>query len=437
MRWSWHDSQRVGQILIILFYTCLFFYFKFSIFSRKNSIVFFSFFSLAIISCLLSKNKVWALTEMAIFLGSYVTGFVLFYLLTMDAEGRIENYLFFTLFLTAASLSIYFFMAYISSFLLLNEFNVWDFVNGFSNIRFFGQFLTLLLPVLVAPVLLKKKWSNTFFFISCLIAFMLIASGTRAALLGIGSVVFAYLFIGSESKKWAFLMIKISCIGFLMHYILIDVLPDYFQIAITNNAMDRKIIGLSAREIIWKEAIVMTIEKPFFGYGPMHFANIKSEVANHPHQLFLQILSEWGILFFMLFLFLFKKIIVSLLKELKNFSRIENDDNKLLYICLTAAIFSSLIQSMVDGVFVMPYTEIVFVLMSAWLASVFFNKEFKFEKNNSKTQKIISNLLVILFSIIMTFAFVKFSPTYIGKSQNNYYNNMGDYMPRFWLNGGF
>lgn len=169
----------------------------------------------------------------------------------------------------------------------------------------------------------------------------------------------------------------------------------------------------------------------------MHFANIKSEVANHPHQLFLQILSEWGILFFMLFLFLFKKIIVSLLKELKNFSRIENDDNKLLYICLTAAIFSSLIQSMVDGVFVMPYTEIVFVLMSAWLASVFFNKEFKFEKNNSKTQKIISNLLVILFSIIMTFAFVKFSPTYIGKSQNNYYNNMGDYMPRFWLNGGF
>lgn len=233
------------------------------------------------------------------------------------------------------------------------------------------------------------------------------------------------------------MILKVSCVGFLMQYILIDILPAYLQINISNNAMDRKLIGLSAREIIWGESVSMIIQKPIFGFGPMHFANIKSAIANHPHQLFLQILSEWGILFFMLFLFLFKKIIFSLVKELKYFSRVKDDEQKIIYVCLTAAIFSSLMQSMVDGVFVMPYTEVIFIFMAAWLASIYFGKNFEIEEGYPMAHRWGVNLIIVFFSFFLIFPFIKNSPTYIGKSQDNFYNNVGDYMPRFWLNGGF
>lgn len=437
MRWSWHDSQRVGQIYLIIFYTFLFVLLNISAYSKKNRHIFFCFVFLGAVSCLMSEEKIFAFTEMAIFFGSYIMGIVLFHLMKLGAEKNLEKYFFLFLFLSAASLAIYFFMGYISSFFSKTNFDVWDFFNGFSNIRFFGQFMTLLIPVLVAPVLLRKKWSSAFFCISCIIFFMLIASGARAALMSLGSVVFIYLFIGKLSRGWAFLIIKISCIGFIMHYILIDILPKYFQIGVWNNVADRKLTGLSSRELIWNQAIEMLIQKPFFGFGPMHFANMNNTIANHPHQFFLQILSEWGIPFFLFLFFILIKIIIVVFKELKYFKKIKNNEKKVIYVCLVASIFSSLIQSMVDGVFVMPYTEIVFVFLAAWLASIYFDEDFKDENNKFIFQNIIIKLIVMFFSLILCFSFFESSPTYIGKSQDNYYNNSGDYMPRFWLNGGF
>ena len=158
VNFHWHDSQRIGQILLISY--AVIFGVVFGYFEVKNKIflIILIFVFLGILSSLLSSHIIWSLTEMSIFIGSYALGIFLYRIFCIDYE-RLERYSFFALFLTAASLFVYFLVAYFSSIFIDEEFDVWQFINGFSNPRFFGQFLTLLLPVLLAPVLRKSQWS--------------------------------------------------------------------------------------------------------------------------------------------------------------------------------------------------------------------------------------------------------------------------------------
>lgn len=432
----WHDSQRIGQILLIIY--SVIFGVIFGLFDIKLKIVliFLTFIVLGVASSFLSAYPVWSLTEMAIFVGSYALGVFLYRIFCFDYK-KAEKYSFFSLFLTASSLSIYFFVAYFSSLFIGDIFDVWQFINGFSNPRFFGQFLTLILPVLLAPVMQKSRWSNAFFVLSCVVCFMLMASGTRGSLLGIGSVAAVYALLNKLSREWVFLILKIAGIAFLMHYLLLEIFPDYLQIIVKNGALDRKLFGLSARELLWEKSISMVIEKPFFGFGPMHFANMPGVIASHPHQLFLQILSEWGILFFLVFLYFSSKVIFLILKELIFFKKIKNENSKIIYVCLSASIFASLMQSMVDGVFVMPYTEIIFVFIAAWLSAVYYEENKYSVDEYLSIQGWILNFIFIFSSCILMYSFIEKSPTYIGKNQENYYNNAGFLKPRFWINGGF
>lgn len=436
INFHWHDSQRIGQILLISYAVIFGVFFRF--FEIKNKIFFITliFVSLGILSSSLSSHIMWSLTEMSIFLGIYALGIFVYRIFCIDYK-KLEIYSFFALFLTAASLFIYFFVAYVSSLFIDEEFDVWQFINGFSNPRFFGQFLTLLLPVLLAPVLRKSQWSKAFFVLSCAVCFMLIASGTRGALLGLGSVMIVYVWLSNLSRRWVLLMLKIACAAFLMHYFFIEILPGFLQINVQNSSLDRKLLGLSARELLWGKSISMVIERPFFGFGPMHFANMPNVIANHPHQLLLQILAEWGVLFFLVFFYFSLKLIFLIFKELIFSEKIKDENSKIIYVCLSASIFSSLMQSMVDGVFVMPYTEIVFVFIAAWLAAVFYKENKCSPIRSLSAQGWTLNFLFFLSACILLYSFYENSPTYIGKSQENYYKNDGFLKPRFWINGGF
>lgn len=435
----WHDSQRLGQILLIVYSIFGGCFLKYFTVKKYIFIYFLIFIALGIFSSFLSDFPLWSLTELSIFVGGYALGFFIYRKFDESYEAM-ESYSLFIFFLTASLLALYFFIAYTTSFFIGGQMDTWEFLNGFSNPRFFGQFLTLLLPVLFAPILQGNKWRKYFFVLSLIVCFMLIASGTRGAFLGLGAVALIYLWLSKMSRKWTILFIKITCVALVMHYILMEVIPDFFQMNVRNEAFDRKLFGLSAREVLWGKAIAMVNERPFFGFGPMHFANMKSVIANHPHQLFLQILSEWGILFFLVFFYCLIKIIYAILIELIFPNKIKNEKTKIIFMCLSASVFSSLIQSMVDGVFVMPYTEVIFVFMAAWLAAVYYSEKNEpvFEAHCvSSIKSWIINLIFIVAAIILLFSFFEKSPTYIGKSHDNYYKNEGFLKPRFWINGGF
>lgn len=438
-RLHWHDSQRIGQILLMVYVVIMGVILNLFEIKIKLLLVFLIFIFLGLLSSFFSKNIIWSLTELSIFIGSYAFGFFVYRIFCFNYY-KSEVGALFTLFLTASSLTIYFMVAYMSSLLINEKIDVWQYINGFSNPRFFGQFLTLLLPVLMAPVLRRSKCSSVFFALSCMVCFMLIASGTRGSLLGLGSVAIAFFFVNRIGKNFVVLMVKIALIALVMQYFFIDILPRYLQIDVQNGALDRKLLGLSARDLLWGTAIFMVFDKPLLGYGPMHFSNMKGVIASHPHQFLLQIMSEWGLLFFVVFFYFSLKIIYSIFRELIFFEKIKDSNSQIMFLCLSASIFASLMQSMVDGVFVMPYTEIIFSFMASWLAAVYYGgkNEHICEAHYLLSVRGFAINLIFIFSVaILLFSFCEKSPTYIGKSQKNYYENEGFLKPRFWINGGF
>lgn len=82
--------------------------------------------------------------------------------------------------------------------------------------------------------------------------------------------------------------------GLLLYWLVFKVLADHLGIEIANAASDRLTTSLSGRGPIWWQAWHMLVERPWLGFGPMHFADIPNSIAAHPHQAILQWTSEWG-----------------------------------------------------------------------------------------------------------------------------------------------
>lgn len=214
-----------------------------------------------------------------------------------------------------------------------------------------------------------------------------------------------------------------------MHILLLQLVPKILSQGVINNSADRINFSLSAREILWEKAVQMMIERPILGYGPMHFASVDS-IASHPHQIILQIGSEWGVPILLLCLIFAGFIFNKCLKVLRD------KNSSITYTFLFGALIASLVQSMVDGVFVMPYIQYCFFVCAAFLyiEHRINTKKENFHKNECNT---ISNYAIkgiALISIfVLAFSLYPNSMTSYQASQQK--EIKGFLKPRYWLNG--
>ncbi|WP_264293807.1 O-antigen ligase family protein [Diaphorobacter aerolatus] len=242
-------------------------------------------------------------------------------------------------------------------------------------------------------------------------------------------------FMGAMGRKWFFLQFLGSLSGMLLYKVFVWGISS-MGFEVLHLAGDRISATMSSRGVLWGQAILMMQKKPILGFGPMHFANIPNSYAAHPHQSLLQWVSEWGVPSAILMAMMVIFSIYSMVKHSKILIK-ENDPNAPLYFCLSTALFSSLVQSQVDGVFVIPYTQFWIVLILGWLISVHF-QTVGGKNNQSKYFKIhVFWIHGILFAVVLMLfsVFIYEAPrTYAG------YNlllesGMKRYEPRFWLHG--
>ena len=173
----------------------------------------------------------------------------------------------------------------------------------------------------------EKKYVNTWLilFIFFTITFTILISGERTS-------IFIYLIFSLISgfilrNKINFFKISvISCIAFIFLILNFDNLRsrviDFTITQVTNNQVilddERKVIERDKEKFLYlsvdhdahaRTAIEMFLEKPLFGYGPKNFRNVckrfeynRFSCTTHPHNIYLQILSETGLigLFFLI-----------------------------------------------------------------------------------------------------------------------------------------
>ncbi|MEZ5534773.1 MAG: O-antigen ligase family protein [Thiolinea sp.] len=318
------------------------------------------------------------------------------------------------------------------SFIVINQdtVDVWNIIDGFSNIRFYAQFLSWTLPFILAYTITnnKERYKNLLFSIVIASWIFVLMSGTRAFILGIFSSIIAVALITPGLwVKYTKSVILTGLLGFLGYFLLIHFLPALLGLdnsAALNSTTDRNFTSSSGRIKIWQDTLSIIINHPLIGIGPMMTAmeGVLDKVA-HPHNFPLQLAAEWGIPFAVTVLLLLLYASLQWRKAINQAPK----SRESLALPVTAATSSAMSASLVDGIIVMPvsllYMSIIIGIgFSLW-------RQWSPLDNLIKIPKLALNLSTI---IPLSFLLITLLQWQDLSNDRNLSNKLE---PRFWLDG--
>lgn len=242
---------------------------------------------------------------------------------------------------------------------------------GFSNVRFFGHVQTMLLPLLVLPAL---WWGRSalqragWMLVPALWWMLAIASGTRGSwvALGIGAVV-AVIAGRAQALPWLRMQMLGLLSGGILYVFFVLGVPEWLArpaVFLHREAAD--LVSLRGREVLWGLSLDWAAVHPWLGLGPMHFANRLTELASHPHNAVLQWVVEWGIPAAVLFTLFFAYAGLRFFMKVSDRLPRSAGTDCLAPLALLAALTGAAAQAMVDGVLVMPVSQMSLVLLAGW-----------------------------------------------------------------------
>lgn len=371
---SGHDLQRAMQIAIGL---CAVLY-GLSVarverlVDRPTALGLALIIGLGLVSSTLAHQPLWALAEVALFVSCGAIA-VAFALLRRQGGEPLDRALIMVVVLLCLIKSIQY--VYAGALAFTSGERTLDpdlLLSGFSNKRFYGQFQTFTLPLLALPLLipnLSRSLKGAVFALLCVWWLIAIGGGTRGTWLGMGAAGVVLAVLGPWGRRWLGWQLAAVFGGLLLYWLVFTVLAGYLGIELTSGASDRLTTSLSGRGPIWWQGWHMLTERPWLGFGPMHFADITNRIAAHPHQAILQWASEWGVPSALCVAVLAWRAGWATFCVLRERAlRVERAD--LLRLCLFAALVGALVQSMVDGVIVMPNSQVWLALVVGWLMAL-------------------------------------------------------------------
>ncbi|WPN24590.1 O-antigen ligase family protein [Pseudomonas marginalis] len=390
---------------------------------------------LGLVSSALAHQPLWAFAEVALFVSCGAIA-VAFALLRRHGGESLDRVLIMVVVLLCLIKSVQYVYAGVLAFAGAERTLDPDLLlSGFSNKRFYGQFQTFTLPLLALPLLiptLSRSLKAAVFALLCVWWMIAIGGGTRGTWLGMGVAGGVLAVLGPWGRRWLGWQLAAVLGGLLLYWLVFAVLADYLGIEIANAAGDRLTTSLSGRGPIWWQAWHMLVERPWLGFGPMHFADVANKIAAHPHQAILQWASEWGVPSALCVTVLAWRGGWATLGVLRERAQCAERADR-LRLCLFAALIGALVQSMVDGVMVMPNSQVWLALVVGWLMALHVWRtavgvERSFAWGIWKTLSVLAVGLLIVIAVR--------DVPHIKQAQQQYLDAHGTYLqPRFWAQG--
>lgn len=385
-----YDSQRIVQVFFVILY--VFFFPPRYIFGGGALFGLVIFFISGLVSVFFSASPLYALLEFFNFL------LLVFFSLSVREHCESSK----QLVLGGVYFSLWILMLRVLvGVLVLIFLSVRDgaavLAFGFSNYRHFAEFFV------AAAFAVGFYVSGSRWWFLCLVPFFLswfvvMQSGSRASFLAMIFATVVSLVICRRSAIRSFMCSSASFFSVLL--LLLDS---------AGQSVLRE--GSSGRFELWGSAVRLFFDSPFFGVGPMHFAFYSGDYA-HPHNLVLQILSEWGAVAALALAVLVFSVFS---KPMELSGRAE---------CATVSAFGGLVvSSLFGGVLVIPITQLIFFLCCGVILHA---GNFLWRRIDCFPS--IARLSSIFFFILVAFAF-QF------RNGNDMRGAVVD-SPRFWQDGG-
>lgn len=247
---------------------------------------------------------------------------------------------------------------------------------GFSNIRFYAQFLIWTVPFVLGILVIYPKLAYRNIIIIVLMfdwAYQFL-TGTRAFMLALAVTLPVVWFFSKNIKtlwkEYGKLLLISALGGFVIYLLMLFVIPSLCGVNIDmalNASARRDMLNSSGRVHLWQEALRLMMAHPWLGAGPMMTAMLVDvNTSAHPHNFVLQLLAEWGIPFTctLLVLIIFGMIHWKKLIDMNSIERVP------LALPVVAALSAGITAGMVDGLIVMPVSLVYMAIIVGLLAGL-------------------------------------------------------------------
>lgn len=373
---TWHDQQRLGQtawlvgLLVAAGTSCR----ECITVGRGVLLALTAVAGAGALSAAMAELPYWAWIEWALLL-SLLVSVLLIGRLRRDAGTDFDQAFTWLLCAVCAMLAVRFLATYLAGLAAGAEVDTRELSSlGFSNRRFFGQLQTLTLPLLAVPVILARsqRGRNGAFLLLATWWMLAFVSATRGTFLAMAvAIPLAGIWSGTLGRQWLRWQWAGFAVGLALYALLIFVLPDLLDIETRAESRWARLLDSSGRIESWTFTLDLIRNHPLLGVGPMHLAYWLNPVIPiaHPHNSLLQISAEWGVPAAVL------AGGVAIHSSWRLAGRFRGAAATPLTISLMAALIGAAAQSLVDGVIVMPVSQVMLVVIGGWALGIYWQHE--------------------------------------------------------------
>jgi O-antigen ligase len=366
---------------------------KIYFFNNRPLIIFFIFCTYSILLSLFVADDTMLSYESSLFYFR-IGVFSCFIWHLIDQDKSVLTYFYYTLVLCFLALVIDGYIQYFTGINLSGfEMLTYRVSSFFGDELIMGSYLSRLFPLLFALFLVKKKQKFEIYFIGLLfilVDVLIFMSGERSSFFFLNlSTVFIIILI-KEYQKFRLITFIIAIVGVLVLSLNSSKLSERM---FTDPAKDMGLIESSEASVIFspshdsliRTAYNMFKDKPIFGHGPKMFRVIcKDEkyvtgitpCMTHPHNFYIQLLAETGIIGF---LFLFSALIYVIYAALRQFKAIILRQKRPFtdyQVCLLSGILISVWPFAPNGNFFNNWLMVVYSLpLGFYLQSIYSKKK--------------------------------------------------------------
>ena len=360
---------------------------KFYYFNNKPLIIFFIFCIYCIlVSIFVAKDRMLSFESSLFYFRIGVFACLIWYLI--DKNKKILSYFYYILVVCFSALIL---DSYIQFFTGINIIGLpktgMRLSSLFGDELILGSYLSRLFPLLFALYLLKEKNQTELYFMSILfilLASLIYISGERAAFF---LFILSYVFIMIFLEKFTKLKIILSVFSLILIIVLTFSFRDVKDRMISSPASNiKKSIFTPEHDSLIRTAYNMFLDKPIFGHGPKMFRVIcKDEkyavgimpCMTHPHNFYVQLLAETGIIGFSFLFSTFAYVMYCAFRQLKSMVLRQKRYLTDYQVCLLAGILITVWPLTTNGNFFHNWLMIVYSLPAGFYLHSIYGKNRK------------------------------------------------------------